>query len=160
MNPAVDGLPEQARPLIGHWTLESWTGVTAAGEEVAHGGGEPSGELIYLPSGRMAVQISHGGRIRFGSGELDAGDEPGQARAYRTYIAYAGRFSVPEPGTVIHHVEQALHPDQAGIDKRRAYELDGDRLRLRTQPVTTAGAAASSILAWRRRPWAAERLAP
>jgi hypothetical protein len=37
------------------------------------------------------------------------------------------------------------------MDKRRTYELDGDLLVLRTQPVVTAGAEASSVLRWRRR---------
>jgi hypothetical protein len=53
---------------------------------------------------------------------------------------------------VVHHVEQALHPDQAGMDKRRTYLLEGDVLTLETQPVVTAGATASSALRWRRRP--------
>jgi hypothetical protein len=100
----------------------------------------------------MAVQISYDGRPILGSRDLDAGDETGQAAAYRTYNAYAGRFSVPEPGVVVHHVEQALHPDQAGVDKRRTYLLEGDGLALETQPGVTAGATASSALRWRRRP--------
>lgn len=99
----------------------------------------------------MAVQISYDGRPSLGSRDLDAGDEAGQAAAYRTYNAYAGRFSVPEPGVVVHHVEQAIHPDQPGMDKRRSYALDGDVLTLRTQPVVTAGSTASSVLRWRRR---------
>ena len=131
--------------------LEAWTGEDAAGAPVAHGGAAPSGDLVYLPSGRMAVQISYDGRVPLGSRDLAAGDDAGQAAAYRTYNAYAGRFSVPEPETVVHHVEQALHPDQAGMDKRRSYRLDGDVLTLRTQPVVTAGSEASSVLRWRRR---------
>lgn len=141
-------LPAEADGLIGHWRLRSWTGRTDEGEEIRHGGEHPQGDLLYLPSGRMAVQICHDGRARFGSRDLDAGDEGLQASAYRTYIAYAGTYSVPEPGVVVHHVEIALHPDQAGMDKSRSYELDGDDLTLRTQPVVTAGSAASSILRW------------
>lgn len=151
---AADGgedAPAPGAELIGHWALESWDGETAAGERVLHGGPTPRGDLIYLPSGRMAVQIAHDDRERFGSRDLDAGGEAGQAAAYRTYIAYAGRFSVPEPGIVVHHVEQALHPDQPGMDKRRAYRLEGDRLTLRTQPVAAAGVEADSVLRWRRR---------
>ena len=100
----------------------------------------------------MAVQISYDGRPTLGSRDLDAGDEAGRAAAYRTYNAYAGRFSVPEPGVVVHHVELALHPDQPGMDKRRGFLLEGDVLTLETQPVVTAGTAASSRLRWRRRP--------
>jgi hypothetical protein len=98
----------------------------------------------------MAVQISHDRRPSLGSRDLDAGEDVGQAAAYRTYLAYAGRFSVPEPGVVVHHVEQALHPDQAGMDKRRSYMLADDVLTLRTQPVVSGGIAASSVLRWRR----------
>jgi hypothetical protein len=144
-------LPAFARGLLGHWRLTGWTGETEAGERVEPGGRDPSGDLIYLPTGRMAVQIAHGGRERFGSRDLEAGDESRRAAAYGTYIAYAGTFSVPEPGTVVHHVAQALHPDQPGMDKRRAYELEGDSLRLWTQPVAVAGEMASSELLWTRR---------
>jgi len=147
----VSDLPPHALPLLGDWALESWSGETAAGERVAHGGSHPRGDLVYLPTGRMAVQISHDGRRPFGSRELAAGTEVAQAAAYRTYIAYAGRFSVPEPGTVVHRVEQALHPDQTGMDKRRSYELDGDLLTLRTQPISLAGESATSELRWRLR---------
>lgn len=145
----LTGPPEHALGLIGHWRLAAWTGETASGEPVTPGGSAPAGDLIYLPTGRMAVQIAHDGRERFGSRDLEAGDEALRAAAYGSYIAYAGKFSVPEPGIVIHHVEQALHPDQAGMDKRRGYELDGERLTLRTQPVVVAGEASSSELHWR-----------
>lgn len=140
-----------AAGLVGHWRLESWSGITDAGEPIDHGGGEPRGDLIYLPSGRMAVQIAEDDRGRFGSRDLDAGEEAQQAAAYRTYNAYAGTYSVPEPGVVVHHVEQALHPDQPGMDKRRSYELDGDVLMLRTQRLAVPGGTASSELRWRLR---------
>ena len=146
----MTALPEHAQPLLGRWELVGWTGTSEAGEGVDHGGEQPAGVLIYLPSGRMAVQIQRDGRETFGSRDFDAGTEAQQAAAYRDYIAYAGRFTVPEPGTVVHHLEQALHPDQVGMEKRREYELDGDALTLRTQPILHAGEPASSVLSWRR----------
>ncbi len=146
----MSALPEHALPLLGRWELVAWTGTNEAGESVRHGGERPGGVLIYLPSGRMAVQIQRDGREPFGSRDFDAGTEALQAAAYRAYIAYAGRFTVPEPGTVVHHLEQALHPDQVGMDKRREYVLEGDDLTLRTQPILHSGAPASSVLSWRR----------
>lgn len=137
--------------LHGHWRLVGWDGVDEAGDEVRHGGQNPTGDLIYLPSGRMAVQVQHDGRPSLGSSELHAGDREGWAEAYRSYIAYAGTWSVPEEGVVVHHVEVALHPDQAGIDKRRSFTLDGDDLALETQRVRLEGGGdATSILRWRR----------
>lgn len=137
--------------LLGHWQLESWTGVDQEGSRVFHGGDRPQGDLIYLPSGRMAVQIQHDGRDVFGSRDLEAGSSTERAIAYATYNAYCGTFSVPEPGIVVHHVELATHPDQPGMDKRREYVLEGDSLTLRTQPVGTAAGKATSELRWSRR---------
>lgn len=143
-------LPDLARPLFGRWRLVGWEGRDESGARVAHGGERPQGDLIYLPSGRMAVQIMWDGRTSLGSAELDAGGEAERAAALSTYIAYAGRFSIPGEGVVIHHVEICLRPDQVGIDKRREYALDGDELTLRTQPVRTNGSPASSELRWQR----------
>ncbi|MDQ3102892.1 MAG: lipocalin-like domain-containing protein [Actinomycetota bacterium] len=93
---------EQASALLGHWSLVAWTGEVEGGEHVAHGGDDPRGDLIYLPSGRMTVQIQPAGRARFGSRELDAGTATERAIAYSTYNAYCGTFTVPEPGVVVH----------------------------------------------------------
>ena len=141
-------------PLIGRWALVAWDGHDDSGAPVSHGGERPSGDLIYLASGRMAVQIQWDGRSPLGSIELDAGGEAERAAALSTYIAYAGTFSLPAEGVVVHHVEICLRPDQVGMDKRREYDLDGDVLSLRTQPMRAAGSRASSELHWRR----AERL--
>ena len=146
--------PDGAAALIGRWELVGWEGHDDSGARVTHGGERPRGDLIYLSSGRMAVQIQWDGRPTLGSLELDAGDERERAAALSTYIAYAGTFSLPEPGVVIHHVELCLRPDQVGMDKRREYSLDGDELILRTQPLRSGGSQASSELRWRR----AERL--
>ena len=137
--------------LLGSWTLVSWSGVDSEGRRVKHGGETPRGELIYLPSGRMAVQIQHDGREPFGSQSWEAGTEEQRASAWAGYNAYCGTFDVVEPGVVVHHVELAIHPDHPGMDKRRDYTLEGDELTLRTQDVETGSGPASSELRWRRR---------
>lgn len=142
---------EQAKALIGHWALVSWTGETDDGATVAHGGDYPLGDLIYLDSGRMAVQIQSDGRDPFGSTDREAGTPTERAIAYSTYNAYCGTFTVPQPGVVVHRVELSIHPDQVGMDKRREFELDGDELTLRTQPLAVDGGTATSELRWRRR---------
>jgi hypothetical protein len=137
--------------LQGEWTLVSWTGVDGDGARVKHGGDAPRGELVYLASGRMAVQIEHSDREAFGSSDWTAGDAGERAAAYSTYNAYCGTWSVPEPGLVVHHVELAIHPDHPGLEKRREYVLEGDELTLRTQDVATPSGLATSELRWRRR---------
>lgn len=142
---------EIERKLVGRWELVSWGGLDEQGEPVAHGGNHPRGELIYRADGRMAVQISSDHRPVFGSLDLDAGDEEQKVAAYDTYNAYSGRWKV-EGDEVVHMVEIALQPDQAGMIKRRPLTLseDGDELTLQTQPVRIDGGEASSFLRWRR----------
>lgn len=143
-------LPEQARALIGRWSLVSWEGRDDSGARVSHGGDRPRGDLIYLASGRMAVQIQWDGRRLLGTRELElAGiDEAARAEALVTYNAYAGTFSLPEDNVVVHHVELSLRPDQVGMDKRREYALEDEILTLRTQPVRSGDEVASSELRW------------
>jgi len=140
-----------ADELLGSWTLVSWSGIDGEGRRVKHGGEAPRGELIYLPSGRMAVQIQHDGREPFGDRSWEAGTREQRASAWAGYNAYCGTFEVAEPGVVVHHVELAIHPDHPGMDKRREYALEGDELTLRTQDVETGSGPASSELRWRRR---------
>ena len=142
---------EDRQALLGSWTLVSWTGVDGDGNPARHGGEAPRGELVYLPSGRMSVQIQHDSRERFGSRSWEAGTEEQRAAAWAGYNAYCGTFEVEEPGVVVHHVELAIHPDHPGMDKRREYVLEGNELTLRTQDVETDTGPASSELRWRRR---------
>ena len=136
--------------LHGHWRLLSWTGTDATGREVRHGGDRPRGDLIYLPSGRMAVQIQHDSRVRFGSADFTAGSTEQRAEAWATFNAYCGTWELCGEGVVVHHVELATHPDHPGIDKERRFTLAGDELTLETQPVATGDGEATSILRWRR----------
>lgn len=147
----MSGAMNDGDRLQGEWTLVSWTGIDRDGEHVKHGGDSPRGELVYLASGRMAVQIEHADRPGFGSSDWTAGSADERAAAYSTYNAYCGTWSSPEPGVVVHHVELAIHPDHPGLEKRREYLLEGDELTLRTQAVETANGMASSELRWRRR---------
>ena len=126
-----------AEKLVGHWRLAEWSGRTASGECVRHGGDQPSGDLIYLESGHMAVQIQF---------DVERSEQPPSD----TYLAYCGRWEIREPGTIVHCVELALHPDNVGIEKVRPYALEGDQLVLETQPLDTGEGLASSVIRWRR----------
>ena len=87
---------EPAARYVGEWTLVSWRASMRTGERVSHGGAKPSGELIYLESGRMAVQIQHDGRAAFGSTDWSAGERPTSAPPpTRPTTRTAGRSPCP-----------------------------------------------------------------
>ena len=53
------------------------------------------------------------------------------------YDSYFGRYTVDEKaGTVTHHVEGSLFPEDLGQDWVRPFTLEGDRLTLRLTSAT------------------------
>jgi hypothetical protein len=78
----------------------------------------PSGIIIYDPSGHMSAQVMPSRRQR-------------PAVPDSTFICYFGTWSIDERArTVTHHRENDLRAD-GEIDAVREYEFAGDRLILR-----------------------------
>ena len=91
--------------LVGTWKLVSASSSTASGERNdAPFGPSPAGFLTYAQDGRVAAMISYGGRKRLSSSDSLSAPVDEQAEAFRTFIAYAGRYGL-DGDKVIHHVE-------------------------------------------------------
>jgi Lipocalin-like domain len=115
---------EVANKLLGAWR---YVGTRIDGGNWDRGA-NPKGMIYYGPHGEMAVQIAPDvKRTRAG-----AAMTPQEAlTAVKDYIAYFGTYTVDEAaGTVTHHRQDSLQPDDRG-DLVRRYELNGDRLVLR-----------------------------
>jgi hypothetical protein len=69
------------------------------------------------------------------------------AESARTFDAYAGRFSFPEPGLVAHHIEISTFQNDVGTDLVREITLDGDMLTL--CPVLRRGEPLRGLI-WQR----------
>jgi len=118
--------------IIGAWRLESRT-VRKAGGEILRDpvlGAEPTGRLFYDASGHMSLQMMRQDRasaIGTPSNRQDAQN----ARVILGYDSYFGTFRVNDAaGTVVHHVEGSLFPEDLGKDFERQLTVDGDRLTL------------------------------
>lgn len=148
---SADGL---AGRLVGTWLLEGYLSDEPDGTVREPFGPDATGVLIYLPDGRMAVQVMDPRRPRWTRGAGDDERRAQAAAAAEGYIAYAGRFEVEEgpPAVVVHHVEISLVPNRVGRPQRRAVALDGDRLELTAEPLDVAGRSEIPRLRWRRAP--------
>lgn len=120
-------------PLVGTWKLVSWE-ITRPDGRIDHPYGEDAvGFLIYTADGYMSAQIMSADRQQLEAGPLgDSGSAPSlteadQARAYRTYLAYCGPYTV-EGRTLIHHAETALPPSWTGTDQRRPFRFEREHL--------------------------------
>ncbi len=135
--------------LVGTWKLISASSTTSAGErnETPYGP-SPAGFLTYTADGRVTALISYGGRksLSFGGGAPEE-----QAQAFKTFLAYAGRYTF---GTdkVTHHIEISSIENYVGKDLVRSVTFEGDRITLVTPPTPVNGKVQTVELIWRRLP--------
>ena len=94
-------------------------------------GERPSGRLVYDVSGAMSLQMMRTGRKDAITTPANAKDKT-NPRVILGYDSYFGRYTVDEKaGTVTHHVEGSLFPEDLGDDWVRPFTLNGDTLTLR-----------------------------
>jgi hypothetical protein len=139
--------------LVGTWRLVSYVEKNVDTGEVRYPmGEEPAGFIIYTADGYMSVQLETRGRQSFASHDMFGGTGEEYTRAGRTYLAYAGPFSVDEASRSLHHeIVVSLFPNWEGNAQNRLAELEGERLRLSFErPLLSNGAMRTAELLWAR----------
>ena len=136
---AVDAQTPAPRPpaaaaqrMVGTWQLMTRTVKRADGSIVIDPvlGERPSGRLVYDASGAMSLQMMRTGRKEAISTPANARDKS-NPRVILGYDSYFGRYTVDEKaGTVTHHVEGSLFPEDLGDDWVRPFTLNGNTLTL------------------------------
>jgi hypothetical protein len=142
-----DELTHRAEQLVGTWKLVGASAITSTGERIdTPYGVDPVGLLIYTADGRVSSVISYGGRkpLSMGGGKIEE-----QAEAFRTFIAYAGRYSLGGD-KVTHHLEVSSIQNYVDRDLVRTIHFQGDRITLTTPPTPVNGKIQTVELVWRR----------
>lgn len=117
-------------PVAGAWKLVSIEDRKSDGEIVHWMGRNPTGMIVYDPSGHMSVQFMRDPRPRF-AGEYNQAAPEEIKNAYEGYFAYFGTYEIDEGKAVVtHHLQGSLRPQEVGIDYDRFFKIDGDRLVL------------------------------
>lgn len=136
--------------VVGTWKLVSASATTADGKtNDAPYGPEPTVALTYTREGRMSLIVSYSGRRLLSGADRIAAPPAERAAAFATSFAYAGRYSL-SGDTVVHHVEIATVQNWVGTELRRIVRIEGNRLTLRTPPLSVAGVVQTSELVWQR----------
>jgi len=133
--------------LVGTWKLVSASSTTSKGErnETPYGP-NPSGFLTYSENGRMTALISYGGRAALSFG---GGTQEEQAEAFKTFLAYAGSYTL-SGDKVVHHIEISSIQNYVGKDLVRSVKFEGDRITLTTPPTPVNGKNQTVELIWQR----------
>jgi hypothetical protein len=139
--------------MLGSWELQQRTVRRASGEVVNDPvlGENPIGRLFYDASGHMALQMMRQGRTQ----AINEPSHPEQAKNVRVvlgYDAYFGSFTVDEAaGTVTHHVEGSLFPEDLGKDFTRRFRVEGDTFELNFTSPTADGEIIRTLVFQRSR---------
>lgn len=137
--------------LIGTWFLREAHAVGSQGERLHDVyGAQPSGVIHYNSDGRMMALITHDGRKRI-DGDRQAAPEQQRAEAYKSSIAYAGKFTL-EGDWVLHEVDISTYPNWVGTVLRRALSFEQDAAVLTTAPQIQDGVETVIKLVWQRQP--------
>jgi len=139
--------------LIGGWDLVSFTGKTPSGRTFYPMGQAVAGRLLYTSNGQVGVSLMEGDRprpdpdVRIGLLEDGAA-----APLARSYMAYAGAFTVDEDSHVVtHNFELCLDPALIGtLQQRHARFVDDGRLELTVPQFQLDRFEAPMSLVWRR----------
>jgi len=99
----------------------------------------------------MTAMISYGGRKRLSPSDARSAPAEEQAEAFRTFVAYAGRYTL-NGDKVIHHVEISSIQNWVDTDLIRSIRFEGERIVLLTPPTSVDGKIQTFELIWQRLP--------
>jgi hypothetical protein len=139
--------------LIGGWIVESFVETDfEKGVESYPFGRSPLGSVVYTASGLMSAQLQAEVRNSFKSGDVFGGEPQEYVAAGRSYLAYAGEYSVDEATSrVFHDVKVSFFPNWIGIRQVRIIDFEGDRMRFSFEkPIRSNGTLKSSVVTWKR----------
>ena len=148
-SPAPRPASDATKRIVGTWQLTTRTVSRADGTTIIDPvlGEKPSGRLVYDPSGAMMLQMMRTGRKDAISAPTSPRDKS-NPRVILGYDSYFGRYTVDEKaGTVTHHVEGSLFPEDLGSDWVRPFTLKDDTLTLR---LTSAADGLTRTLVFQR----------
>ena len=136
--------------LAGSWKLVSAVCATAEGVATRPNGDHPVGFITYTCDGRIWAIIADGERKRL-SGDWVSAAPIEHADAFDACLAYTGRYTV-SGDQVVHHIEVATVENWVNTEQVRFFELQGDRLTLRTPPLPFRGVRQIFEVVWERLP--------
>ncbi len=132
--------------LVGTWKLVSASSTTSTGEQSETPYGlNPAGFLTYSEEGRVTALISYGGRKPLSV----ANRTEEQAEAFKTFVAYAGRYTL-SGDQVTHHIEISSIQNYVDKDLVRSVRFEGDQIILITPPTMVNGKIQTVELTWQR----------
>ncbi len=138
-----------AHPIVGTWRLMSFTEEDIRTNAVTYPLGEkPNAFVIYSADGYTATIFTSANRKPPSAAQAT---EEEAIQLYRTMVAFAGRYEL-EVDELTYHPEASWNEAWNGTTQIRQFEINGDRLHVKSMPVlsTLTGTNSNFSLVWAR----------
>ena len=134
---AVPTFAQQAKDLVGTWTLVSIT-LEKDGEKTDFYGPKAQGQMMFDPNGHFSQIITGSDLPKFASNNRQAGTPEENKAVVQGSIAFFGTYSVSEADhTLNFHIEGSTFPNWNGSDRTRPIKLSEDELSYSTPPTSS-----------------------
>ncbi|MFB6455275.1 lipocalin-like domain-containing protein [Chitinophaga sp. Hz27] len=144
---AQNTYPQQ---ILGTWSLVSVENINPDGSTISPYGDHPVGMLIFMPSGKYAIQILKANRGKVAANDKDKATAEENAALVRGTNAHFGNYTVDEKKQVIvFKVQHAFYPNWEGVTQVRSYSLQNNKLTY-TVTTPTSGGASIAKVTWKK----------
>ena len=143
-------LVDAHHPLVGTWALTATEWKRSDGKHANPFGEGAVGVLTYDAGGYMAAQIMRRDRPSVPQA-TPATIDSAFASAAAGFLSYFGTYETDDADSVVvHTVIASSFPPWVGGTHRRRYAVEGDRLTLRDDLLTSDGVPVAAATIWQR----------
>ena len=139
---------EDAKKLVGAWTLVSNVATDASGKKEDVYGANPKGQAIFTSNGRYTIMITKADLPKFASNNRLKGTADENKAVIGGLISHFGTYTVDEKDkSFTLQMVSASFPNWNGTTQKRIFALSGDELKWNTPQASGGG---SNDLTWKR----------
>lgn len=134
--------------IQGTWLLKSMNIIDSSGQSYDMFGKDPLGISTFDAKGYLNAQMSACSRTLFASEIVSQGSAEEILLAYKSYMAFFGRYKELSPGTLSIHLEGCLFPNWQNKEIIRYAEISDNLLYLSTPPTPFGNTMAIVKAVW------------
>jgi hypothetical protein len=124
--------------LAGAWRLKVFEFTDAEGSRFRPLGERPQGSLVVTDDGYAVISFSASDRPRCATDDVFSATVEERAAAAAKYVSFGGACKITDK-TISVQVEHSSFPNWVGSQQVRLYEVNGNRLTLRTPDARVFG---------------------
>ena len=141
-----DAAAQDAKSLVGTWTIVASDTIDAAGKRTPTFGPNPRGSLIFAANGRYSLTLARTTLPKFASNNRTSGTPEENQAIVVGSLSHFGKYTADGKAFTF-NVETSTFPNWDGTTQQRPYTVTGDELRYSTAAASGGGRAE---LIWKR----------